>query len=152
MDETIKYKLIEVGVDRLQQKIHEVQAAINLAEEALWSDTKSSAGDKFETGREMAQQEIARNRNVMTELTQQLSQLQSLNISPSFSDFIKLGSLVKTNRGIFFISVALGSLIIDEQNYMLISAHSPLGKVLIGKHPSNQFEFMGNSFIIQELI
>ena len=48
-------------MDYVQQRMDAAQLAINEAQQASTDDTKSSAGDKYETGREMMQQETDRN-------------------------------------------------------------------------------------------
>ena len=45
----------------LDRKIEVINKAIVLAKDSRNNDTKSSAGDKFETGREMMQIEIEKN-------------------------------------------------------------------------------------------
>jgi hypothetical protein len=54
----VKGKLIELIKEDLKKKIQEMQRDFQLARESRNSDTKSSAGDKFETGREMMQKEM----------------------------------------------------------------------------------------------
>ena len=59
----LKKELSSANVSTLRTttQLEAAQLAINEAQKASNDDTKSSAGDKYETGREMAQQETNRN-------------------------------------------------------------------------------------------
>ena len=78
------------------------QTAIESANTAINEDSKSSAGDKYETSREMITQEIKNNSTHLAEAVKQkqvLSQIDVINVS----DTIQTGSLVFTNHETFFI-------------------------------------------------
>ena len=57
----LKANLHALCVAYVQSRMQAAQQAIAEAQQAQNDDTKSSAGDKYETGREMAQQETNRN-------------------------------------------------------------------------------------------
>jgi len=108
-----------------------VQNIINSNQQALSSETKSSAGDKHETGRAMLQLE-------MEKASQQLSSINDMKsvlskISLENSDNVKLGSLVVTNHINYFLAVSAGEIKIENQVYYAISPSSPIGKLLLGK-------------------
>ena len=95
------------------------------------NETKSTAGDKHETALAMLQIEQANTRAQLHETLEQRSAL--VNINPDIiTAKILPGSYVKTNKGNFYISVALGKLIIDGETIMAISPQSPLGTKLMG--------------------
>ena len=95
------------------------------------NETKSTAGDKHETALAMLQIEQANNRGQLQEVLEQ--RLALINIKPDIiTKKVLLGSYVKTNKGNFYISVALGKLIIDGETVMAISPQSPLGAKLMG--------------------
>ena len=56
--ENVKRDLVALISDELNKRLDDVALAYNDALESRNSDDKSSAGDKYETGREMAQQEM----------------------------------------------------------------------------------------------
>ena len=62
-----KTELIEFLNNRFTDEINEIQADLRLISNDLANDTKSSAGDKFETAREMANQEISKMQSVLAE-------------------------------------------------------------------------------------
>lgn len=137
-------ELVEQQVNRLQQSIEDIQSAAN-------NETKSSAGDKYETGRAMAQLE-------KDKLNQQLARLLSLRkvlflINPDvIAEKVQLGSLVYTDTSIFYIAVGLGSVEIREESIFVISPVSPIGKLLINKEVEDKVVFNNNSYTILRVL
>jgi transcription elongation GreA/GreB family factor len=110
-------------IENLERLITETRASNN--------ETKSSMGDKYETSREMVQQEI---NNLQIQLNENLkakNSLKFINVNPH--QIIGLGSLVETDKGIFYIAVSLGEIIFEKKKIFVISTESPLAKVLVGK-------------------
>ena len=58
MNPQLKKHLLKQILKKLDQKIASSQLEVESIKESKNSDTKSSAGDKHETGRAMAQQEL----------------------------------------------------------------------------------------------
>ena len=128
----IKEKLYKQCMVYVNERIATAQQAINSACESANDDTKSSAGDKYETGREMMQQEIDRNREQLDEakrLKFDLEQIKPLKITEN----VQNGSLVSTNYGKFYIGISRGQIIMNGRNYFAISALSPIGSKLLNK-------------------
>ena len=121
------------------------------AQESANSETKSSAGDKYETGRAMAQEE--RNRNAVQ--LQQALQLQGelARISPELaSDAVRPGALVHTSIGRFYISISAGKLTVDGQDYFAVSAAAPVAAALAGKHAGEEVMFNGKKIRIESIM
>jgi hypothetical protein len=98
------------------------------------NDTKSSMGDKYETGREMLQQEI---NNLQIQLNEILKQQDFLKtILPKTSEKAEKGAIVETEKGLFFISISLGEIVFDHKKIIAISPESPLAKAMQGKMKS----------------
>ena len=95
------------------------------------NETKSTAGDKHETALAMLQIEQANTRGQLQEALTQKAALEKIN--PALSASIVLnGSLVKTNRGYLFVSIALGKTVIENITVIALSPQSPLGQKLMG--------------------
>ncbi len=103
------------------------------------ADTKSSAGDKFETSREMMKQEENNALSSLSVLNNQLTVLNGLDLRTM--NKVELGSLVKTTKGVFFISVALGMLKINEDSFFAISTDAPIYSVLKNKMEGETVSF-----------
>jgi hypothetical protein len=149
--EEFKTKLYQRCMDFVLQRIDTAETALKQAQEASNDDTKSSAGDKFETTREMMQQDIARNKNLQFDGQQNLQLLISLESVPVSGDIVRNGSLVYTTKGIFYISISAGQLHVDDQLVFAISAASPIGQLLIGKKSGESFSFNQNDYTIKDI-
>ena len=131
-----KTELIKLINQKLSEKIQTFEKLISETR-ASNNDTKSSMGDKYETGREMLQQEI---NNLQVQLNEVLKQQDFLKtIIIKASDKAEKGAIVKTERGLFFISVSLGELSFEHQKIICISPESPLAKAMNGKQKGDVF-------------
>jgi len=146
----MKEKLYSECISLATNKVEKIQKAIKEAQDAANNETKSSAGDKHETGRAMAQLETEK---LMVQLSEALKLDQVLNkINPKEKhQLVGLGSLVYTNNGTFFISVSLGQIKIGEAVFFAISPVSPIGKLLLTKKEKEAFSFNGKSYVISNI-
>ena len=152
MDEKIvdlKKALYNSCVEFIEQREETINRIINSNQSALTSETKSSAGDKHETGRAMLQLE-------MEKTSQQLDGIHDMRLILSkiriddISEVIKLGSVVITNRGNYFLAISAGEINILGIKYFAVSTASPIGKLLLGKSVGNAFDF-NHQYVIQEV-
>lgn len=146
----MKTQLYQLCLAFIEKRVATATEALQQAQEASNDDTKSSAGDKFETGREMAQQDINRNKQLLGDAQQQKAILLTLADVPETAK-IRSGSLVITNHGSFYISISAGQLLLNAKTYFAISAVSPIGKLLIGKAVGDKFEFNGKTYLIEQI-
>lgn len=119
-------------------------------QESLNSETKSSAGDKHETGRAMVQLEQEKLAQQLQELERTKSTLQKIDIGKT-SDKVSLGSLVKTSMENYFIAISAGVFEQNGRTVYCISPKSPIAQLLIGKENGDEFNFNGKSHTILEL-
>ncbi|CAA7196575.1 hypothetical protein [Chryseobacterium potabilaquae] len=131
-----KQEILQMVSMKIADKIQNFEKLIEETRDSN-NDTKSSMGDKYETGREMLQQEINNLQRQLNEALQQQNLIKKMN--PTHSLKVSNGALVKTNKGIFYISVSMGEIIFDNQKIMTISADSPLAKVMMGLKVDQQF-------------
>jgi transcription elongation GreA/GreB family factor len=144
---TMKQSLYDACRESLRERIRLVQNSIQDAQESANEETKSSAGDKYETGRAMAQLEIEKYLLQLTELRKQDQELS--RISPSQKDErISPGSLVHTNHGIFFIAVNAGQIDFEGQKVFTISPQAPVSQKMFGLAPKDSFLLNGRAFTI----
>lgn len=125
-----KSSLIDIVKSKLSEKIRNFEKLI-AETRASNNDTKSSMGDKYETGREMLQQEINNLQVQLNEVLRQQDFLKTILIKPS--DKAEKGAIVKTEKGLFFISISLGEITFENQKIICISPESPLAKAMNGK-------------------
>jgi transcription elongation GreA/GreB family factor len=127
--------------------MQELGNSINAIEEAIQNETKSTAGDKHETSRAMMQLEREKLGNQLKELSSQKTELERIDIS-LFSEKVVKGSLVKTDKGSFFIAIALGK---TDTGVYVISPQSPLGNKLMGLKQNDKAEINGTTYLIKEI-
>ena len=114
------------------------------------NEPKSTAGDKHETALAMLQIEQANTRAQLHEALEQRSAL--VNINPGIiTAKILPGSYVKTNKGNFYISVALGKLVIDGETVMAISPQSPLGAKLMGSCVNESVTINAHTYLVESI-
>ena len=144
----ILYKQCEIVVNN---RLQTIQETISSNQNALQSETKSSAGDKHETGRAMLQLEMEKAGQQLQGVLQMKETLSKIDLTKK-SKITHLGSLVKTNQGTYFLSVSAGQLIVDREHYLAISVSSPIGKLLLGKQEKEiVVVFNGKTIKIYEL-
>ena len=144
----MKSELLEIIHQKISEKIQKLEQLI-AETRASNNDTKSSMGDKYETSREMLQQEI---NHLQIQLNEHLKSQQILkNINPNPHKIVTLGSLVETEKGMFFIAISLGELSFNQEKIFVISAESPLAKAMNGKKTGESFVVNNLSQIIKNI-
>lgn len=148
--QSLKLQLHNLCCSYLTENIRNAEAAIADAREAVQNETKSSAGDKYETAREMMQQEIDLNNTRLLQLRKQQGMLDRITTDTS-SDIIIPGSVVQTTQGNYYIAISAGKLPVDNQAYYAISIDSPLGAQLKGKRAGEAFVMNGRTSTIMKV-
>ena len=148
----IKEEAILLAIKQTKEKIEGLKkevAALNAASEA---DTKSSMGDKYETGREMIQQERAKIALQLADFEKQLRLLNTVNdLGTASIETVQAGSLVVTNKANYLLSTAIG-LITSNPPIFFLSPLTPIAQQMLGLKKDAQFEFNRQKFEIKEII
>lgn len=135
-----KKDIYDFCVKELNRRYDELKNAISLAQDSVNKESKSTAGDKHDTSRAMAQLEVE---NLSKQLNSSEQNLELIKrIDPSQKHVvIGSGSLIETNQGYYFISVGLGKVTVDNQTIFVISLLSPIGKLFHGKKVDDEVIF-----------
>ena len=147
---SIKERLYKACEAYVEERIKRIEAAMAGLESDLENETKSSAGDKYETGREMINLEI----NKLAEQLQQFKNLRNtLNVAKSRTNngSAQLGTAVKTNMANYFIAIPADRIILDGDEYFAIGANSPIAQLLLHKKAGEEITFNGKSAEILEV-
>ncbi len=132
-------------------RLETINSTIKAIHNSLLSETKSSAGDKHETGRAMLQLEREKAGNQLAEIQKVKERLAKISISNS-SDVIKLGSVVYTNKANYYIAISAGVLKIEDESFYAISPSTPIGQLLLSKQVGDSISFRDNTFTISLII
>ncbi len=147
----IKSKLYQKCLEYIDLRIQSAKNAMDAAQEAANSDTKSSAGDKYETTRAMMQIEKDLSARRLSEALQIKTELEKINRNV-VSISVQQGSLVFTSDNIYFISISAGKINLDNQVYFAISAESPIGIALLRKKTGEEIDFNNKKFLIKSIL
>ena len=142
-----KENIITTAQKLLNSKLVELEKAIFNVQNAANEESKSSMGDKYETGRAMAQNDRAMLENQKNELLKDISTFENINFEQE-TEFVKSGSLVQTSIGYILVSVSLGKIVEGGLSVILISSASPLGTELSGKKVRDTVTMNGRSIQI----
>lgn len=127
-------------MDEVEGRLQNVQNQIKDLQDALGSETKSSAGDKHETGRAMIQLEREKAGSRLAEIEKTKVILTKIDVLKP-SEVSGLGSIVFTDQANYFISVSLGQIEIDGTVFYAISSQTPIGILLNGKRKGDEISF-----------
>ena len=124
----------------VEQRLATAQQAMDAAQESANQEEKSSAGDKYETGRAMAQLERDKAAMQVEGNKKMLTVLNQISYNTS-TDRVTLGSVVVTDHNKFYLSISAGKLEIGGESYVAISTQSPIGQLLLNKCAGEFFSF-----------
>lgn len=136
----IKQALLEEVEELIYQKIAVFEKMMNDAQDSANNETKSSAGDKFETGRAMMHIERDKNAKQLSE-ARKLELLLSQIKADRIFDRVAYGSVVQTDFDNYFISIAAGRIMVDGKKYFAISPQAPLAKEMMQKEKGETITF-----------
>jgi hypothetical protein len=128
----LKLEIHAACVHMLQDKINILQATLIDLQAGAENDAKSSAGDKHETARAMMQIEHEQISKQLSALLMQKNLLEQLHPKNETKSAV-LGSLILTDKGYFYLSIALGRVQVNEHSVIALSPQSPLGAKWLGK-------------------
>lgn len=134
-------------IKRIRSQTNDLKKELQSIDTEIANETKSSAGDKFETSREMMSQSRQSIASRIDACKEQLYFLNQIETNSSSSE-VSSGKLVETNEGYFFFGLALGKLTFNKKQVIALSFQSPLGKAFLNKKIGDKVEFRGRNFTI----
>lgn len=147
----IKQQLYNKCQEALNHRLEVLQQSILDIQNNLQSETKSSAGDKHETGRAMLQLEREKAGQQLADIQKQFELLHKINPETNQTT-IALGSVVYTSQSNYFIAVSAGQINIEEQQFFAISPATPIGQLLLSKSKGNAIQFRNQEIKILKVL
>ncbi|HKK73741.1 MAG TPA: hypothetical protein VJ953_01605 [Saprospiraceae bacterium] len=145
-----KEKVFRHAVDQVEERIEELEKQLDRLMESKESETKSSMGDKYETGATMIQideekvrEQLNRNRSVKVDLEQLILD----KVYPQ----VNKGNLVETDKGIYFVGIGLGQIKIDGQPCFCVSTEAPVGQALLGSKVGDEINYNESKIKIEAI-
>ena len=142
-EENLKIALYEFCQVFVDERSNRIQSQIKELQIALDSETKSSAGDKHETGRAMLQLEREKLGQQLADVQELGRVMQKIDIS-SKKTVAALGSLVKTTKANYFLAISAGEFKSGDVPNYCISLNTPIGIMLLGKTMGDTIGFNEN--------
>ncbi|WP_431166091.1 3-oxoacyl-ACP synthase [Tenacibaculum halocynthiae] len=135
----------------VNNRLQTIESIISSNKKALHSETKSSAGDKHETGRAMLQLEMEKAGQQLNGVQQMKETLARIVLTANSSTSC-LGSIIETNSFTYFLSISAGKIIVNNKTFFAVSVSSPIGKLLLGKTVNNELTFNGKKIAIKNIL
>jgi hypothetical protein len=145
-----KTSLKKAGKLLITERIAMAKSAIDNAQEAANNEGKSSAGDKYETGRAMGHLEKDMYARQLAENIKELDKLQKVNTDIIYT-IAQTGAFVRCSNHSFFIAAGLGKQLIDDQPIFFLSPYAPLATLLLHKKAGDSFLFNKMDTVILEI-
>jgi len=134
----------------VNQRIDTARHALNEAQESANAEEKSSAGDKYETGRAMAHLEREKALGQMNEGLKLKAALEKVSLENTNVE-VRLGSIVFTSTTNFFLTISAGKLLSGGASFIALAPASPLGALLMGRKKGDQFVFNSQTWVIKDI-
>lgn len=148
---SVKQQLQDFCNEYVKDRTVRIQKNISDIQESLASETKSSAGDKHETGRAMLQLEREKLGQQLLEVERMAIILSRVSITMR-TNAVLLGSWVKTSKRDYFLAISAGEYEGAENPIYCISRGTPIGKLLLGKSIGDVVDFDGEKIRIAEIL
>lgn len=142
--------LIGACQEYIEQRVEIIKKAMAGLKEDLEGESKSSAGDKFETGREMINIEWNKLSVQMTQY-EHLSQILKRIEDHKPGEMVVLGSIVYTSAAKYFISIPAGEITGVADKFYAVGVQAPIAQVMLGKKPGDSVSFNGSEFSIEKI-
>lgn len=147
----LKAQILEACNQKVEARIAEALAAMNRAADAALSEEKSSAGDKYETGRAMGYLDRERYAQVLQQANKELQFYRQLKLAPH-PEQAAPGVLVCTENQFILLATGIGKLNVDGHAVLVVSMLSPLGQTVRGLKPGDTFSAGGVKHKISFLV
>jgi transcription elongation GreA/GreB family factor len=145
----LKEEIIAHCQQLLEEKINNLNKELAYLAQDLAEDTKSSAGDKFETSREMANLERQKLADQLAQNKKSLGYL--LNLKPANKKEVQSGALVATGDKYIFIAISLGVVEVSDSTVLIISPNAPMAQALLGAKVGEVVRFNQQDFEILQI-
>ncbi len=142
-------EILSAARQQVRQGLAVVESQLAQLADDQAGDTKSSAGDKFETSREMIQQELDRLEGQARVLQEQLLQLEMAERADA-SERATIGSVVRVATGErYLLACGIGRVKgVEGGPVYSISLESPLGAALAGVRAGEEVVFRGKRLTV----
>jgi hypothetical protein len=126
--------------DYAQNRISTAQQAMESAQQSANEEGKSSAGDKYETGRAMMQIERDQAAQQLAEALKLKNSLTAISATQP-ATAASPGSMIVCDAVNFYIAISAGTCIVHEREVICLAPTAPVAKLLLGLKKGDVFTF-----------
>ncbi|MFN8397977.1 MAG: GreA/GreB family elongation factor [Bacteroidia bacterium] len=137
-----KSSLLSQLLGMLQERLSDAQQTLLTTQASLGNETKSTAGDKYETGRAMVQIELQKLAMQRDKVDQQIQILTKIDPQKP-CEKVEFGAFVQTNKERYFVAVGMGKVELQDGLVYVISLDSPIGRALQDRKAGERVHFQG---------
>ncbi|MEZ4778054.1 MAG: 3-oxoacyl-ACP synthase [Flavobacteriaceae bacterium] len=138
----IKQALFQICFDKAEHRHQNIKHTIADIDESLAEESKSSSGDELDNSRAMMQIDRENATKQLHEVLAIKELLKKIDVNTT-SDYARLGSLIKTEKATYFISLSIGAVEVQGSSFLCIALNSPIGQAISGKIKGEVFSFNG---------
>ena len=146
----MKSKLLAHCIELANSKVAALEHELHATRESATSESKSTAGDKHETGRAMMHLEQEKLHKQLAEAQAIVAELERID-SVAVHTQIGLGSLVQTNKTTFLLAAGLGKVEFEGTTYFVVSTKAPIAAQFLGKSARDKVNMNGTVYDIQSV-
>jgi hypothetical protein len=143
--------VLRIIESRIQARLDDLKSAILIAQESRNGEEKSSAGDKYETGRAMVQIELENLGKQVALVEKQLLDLNRWNKKPASATAVGGHLLHFRGKPSIFLGPSLGLIQTEGMAFMAVSISAPLGQRILGMKAGESRNFNGVEYVLEEL-
>ena len=151
MNRPERQTVLRIIESRIQARLDDLSSAILIAQESRNGEEKSSAGDKYETGRAMVQIELENLGKQVALVEKQLLDLKRWSKTPESLSAVGGHLLHLSGKPSIFLGPSLGLIQSEGTAFMAVSVSAPLGQRLLGMKPGESRGFNGVEYVLEEL-
>ena len=146
----MKSKLLAHCIELASSKVEALEQELSATRESATSESKSTAGDKHETGRAMMHLEQEKLHKQLAEAQAIVAELERIDASAIHTQ-IGLGTLVKTDKTTFLLAAGLGKVDFEGTTYFVVSTKAPIAAQFLGKSAGDKVNMNGTVYDIQSV-
>ena len=138
--------------EKLLAEMEDIEAQLHSLQDSLRAETKSSAGDKHETGRAMIHQEMRQVNDTLTRAQHALRELTRMEDEEVQPERVAPGVLVATDGPWVLVGIALGKTAWKGQMVLGVSPQAPLAQAWHGAEVGDKVAMGPKTWTIKALL
>lgn len=146
----LKQELLQVCTDYVNKRIYNYKLEMDTIKDSIENNDKGNSEDD-DSGNGKLLNDLEKNAQHLNDATKMMETLKQINPKIQ-NESGTLGSIVFTQTNVFFLSVSVGKIELENSSYFAISLQSPIGMLLRNKTKGDQINFNGTTYTITKII